>query len=228
MSLSYTVRPISDRTPFTGKAVDSQFTATWWDTLELLERELTELRAAHVVIEVDVPERAIRADGMLRADAKALSPAVRVAFDSKHGPLQYATDRFQRPYWQRKGAREDWQHNVRAIALGLEALRKVDRYGITKRGEQYAGWKALPPGSAVAMPGAMTIEDAARFLIESAGLTRQVDGRDITAVIDSAELRRGLFRQGAHRLHPDRGGDVTGFNRLQEARELLDTHGGRP
>lgn len=35
-----------------------------------------------------------------------------------------------------------WQHNVRSIALGLEALRAVDRYGISKRGQQYAGFRA--------------------------------------------------------------------------------------
>ncbi len=50
--------------------------------------------------------------------------------------LVYATD-----------ACEFWQHNVRSIALGLEALRAVDRYGISRRGEQYAGFRAaLTPG----------------------------------------------------------------------------------
>lgn len=42
---------------------------------------------------------------------------------------------------------EFWQHNIRSIALGLEALRAVDRYGISRRGEQYAGFRAaLTPG----------------------------------------------------------------------------------
>ena len=35
-----------------------------------------------------------------------------------------------------------WQHNLRSIALGLEALRAVDRYGISRRGQQYAGFRA--------------------------------------------------------------------------------------
>lgn len=44
-----------------------------------------------------------------------------------------------------------WQHNVRSIALGLEALRAVDRYGISRRGEQYAGYRAaLTAGSGTA------------------------------------------------------------------------------
>lgn len=29
------------------------------------------------------------------------------------------------------------QDNLRVIALALEALRMVDRYGVTRRGEQY-------------------------------------------------------------------------------------------
>lgn len=219
MTLSYTVRPISDRTPFTGEHENSQFTATWLDTLDVLDRELWILDAEHVVIEVDVPERGIRADGQLRADAKAASPAVRVAFDSKHGPLQYATDRLIRPSWQQKGARESWQHNVRAIALGLEALRKVDRYGITKRGEQYAGWKALPPGGGVAMPAAMTVEQACAELGRLAGWSIPPDYADPYVV-------QLAYRVAAKRHHPDRGGDPVDFQHLQEAREVIDQHGG--
>lgn len=41
-----------------------------------------------------------------------------------------------------------WRHNVRSIALGLEALRAVDRFGISRRGEQYAGFRAALPARA--------------------------------------------------------------------------------
>lgn len=52
--------------------------------------------------------------------------------------LVYATDVCER-----------WQHNVRSIALGLQALRAVDRYGISRRGQQYAGFAGyLATGSA--------------------------------------------------------------------------------
>lgn len=37
---------------------------------------------------------------------------------------------------------EHWQHNVRSIALGLDRLRAVERFGISRRGEQYAGFRA--------------------------------------------------------------------------------------
>jgi hypothetical protein len=39
-----------------------------------------------------------------------------------------------------------WQANLRAITLGLEALRRVQRYGIVKEDEQYTGFKALTSG----------------------------------------------------------------------------------
>jgi hypothetical protein len=78
--------------------------------------------------------------GSARAAEKATHPdaggtpadfvAVQAATDPTRR-LVYATD-----------ACDFWQHNVRSIALGLEALRAVDRYGISRRGEQYAGYRA--------------------------------------------------------------------------------------
>lgn len=145
--MDYTVRPISDRTPFTGNHRRSAFATPWPTTEKLLLAEVKHLHGRDLVIEADVQESDIRVDGRLRANARPATPAVRVAFGSVHGPLTYATDRFT-----------TWQDNVRAVALGLEALRKVDRYGITRRGEQYAGWKQLPAGNAA--PSHMTIDDA--------------------------------------------------------------------
>jgi len=77
----YTLRPISDRTPFTGKHVWSDFDSTWSATQQLLARELRAINAKNVVLEVDFRERDLRLDGQLRADARCQSPAVRLAFD---------------------------------------------------------------------------------------------------------------------------------------------------
>ena len=74
------------------------------------------------------------------ADTRADTPRVVVSFDSCHGPLRYQCDRFTTT----RAGTKAWHANVRAIALGLEALRKVDRYGIAGSGEQYRGWTALP------------------------------------------------------------------------------------
>jgi hypothetical protein len=84
---------------------------------------------------------------------------------------------------------ERWEHNVRAIALGLEALRAVDRHGITRRGEQYAGFKALPPGGPSVERGVQLIRD------------------------------HGSVRAALLATHPDQGGDSAEFADVQAARE---------
>lgn len=210
MTLTYTVRPISDRSAFTGKHESSPFTASWSDTLDVLDRELFQLQGRNVVIEVDVPERGIRMDGQLRSDAKASSPGVRIAFDSRHGPLVYATDRYVRPSYARSRM-DDWQHNVRAIALGLEALRKVDRYGISRRGEQYRGYKAIGAGTGLA-PTGMTTERAFDVIARESG-----DVPEYVRVATPDSLRRAKAR-----AHPDRNnGDRSRWNAVDEAEQVL-------
>jgi hypothetical protein len=86
------------------------------------------------VIEAQFTEDEIRLDGRPRAGARPAFPGVIVSFDSKHGPLRFCCDDCV-----------DWMDNVRAIALTMNYLRGADRYGVTKDGEQYKGWKALPP-----------------------------------------------------------------------------------
>lgn len=209
MSL-YTVRPISDRTAFTGESIDSRFTVTWSQCTDLLYRELDLLEATDLVIECDVREQDLRLDGTLRANARAASPAVRLAFESNVGPLTYATDAFRRPTWRRGGMQEDWQHNVYAIALGLEALRKVDRYGITKRGEQYTGFKALPAGRA--MPASHMTSDEAFAVLLDVSQSRSEDG---------VRLEQ-QYRRARAFAHPDRNdGDRTLWDQVEQAAAVL-------
>jgi hypothetical protein len=163
MSLSYTVRPISDRTWLgQSRREPTRFQSKWSDTLDLLQREVEALKGRDVVIEIDVVEADLRLDGTLRANARPSSDAVALAFESKHGSLFYRCDRFFTS-WSHQGPA--WQHNVRAIALTLQALRAVDRYGATETGQQYAGWKALPAGTA--MPASHMTSDAATELLRS-------------------------------------------------------------
>lgn len=210
--MKYTVRPISDRTAFTGKHKPNPFRATWSDTLQLLDSELGLLNATDVVFEVDVEDESqIRLDGMLRSHAKVNSPAVRLAFDSTHGPLTYATDRFQGQYYSDP---PDWQINLRAIALGLEALRKMDRYGITRRGEQYTGWKALPAGRA--MPASHMTRDAAIALL--ANLVN-IPPEHLNTAPDSL---RSTWRSARRITHPDRNdGDQTLWDKVEQAATML-------
>ena len=216
--MKYTTRPISDRTAFTGgDRRPNPFKASWGDTLGLLGYELNQLDADNVVFEVDVADESqIRLDGMLRSNAKVTSPCVRLAFDSMYGPLTYATDRFEGRYYDDP---PDWQINMRAIALGLEALRKVDRYGITKRGEQYAGWKQLPAGTA--MPAShMTLEEA-WSIIGSYGEANIEDQRRRFDSGDHADTLRA-YRRARAAWHPDRhDGDRTLWDQVEQAARVL-------
>lgn len=210
--LRYTTRPISDRTwlrPSAQREV-SRFTASWTNTLDLLEREYEMLGGDHLVIEVDVPERAIRNDGAIRADARANSPAVVVAFDtSKHGPLLYRSDQYGRLPWQPK-MREVWQHNVRAVAMTLEALRAVDRHGASRRGEQYRGYKALGAGTGEAASHMTSSE--AWTVLRAAAAIREDEDLPLTQIIRTARAR----------AHPDRhAGARAAWDHVERAVQVL-------
>jgi hypothetical protein len=181
------------------------FKATWRDTLTLLDCEIDRIGGVPpAVIQIDVTKVDIRMDGMLRANAKAGHPGVIVSFQSKFGPLRYATDAHERQY---EHGMEGWQANIRAIALALAALRAVDRYGVTKRGEQYTGWKALAAGNS----NGFTSADVA---------LQWMRGQDD---LEGQELAPGaLYRKLARRMHPDTiTGNREDWDRLTAARRLL-------
>lgn len=207
--IPYDIRPLGPWTgPVTKDRTYSPFKATWTATLQLLDRELRALSARRWILQIDVSERWIRQDGQLYARAQPASPAVKVAFESRHGPLTYGCDRFS-----------DWQDNVRAIALSLEALRKVERYGVAGRGEQYRGWVAIEAAAAK-----MTRHQAAEFI---AGWAYPEHTADQLTVAAGALLRDHPALTGAHRLaaqraHPDKpGGDHDTMARLNAARDLI-------
>lgn len=187
------------------RRTDSPFTASWTDTVNLLEREVEKLAGptATVVVQLAVTERDCRLDGWVRADAKPTHPGVIVSFDSKHGPLRYSTDIHRSATWSRGRYLPGWQANVRAIALGLEALRKVDRYGIARGGEQYRGWKAIPSSTT-------SRADSKRLLFEVANEPSP-----------SALDERAIYRKALIRAHPDHGGSRELLEAVQDAGRKL-------
>lgn len=182
MAMSVVYRPLERWERAVDKArPHSPFRAQYSATLSLLERECRMLGARRVVVELAIHESDLRNDGRPYADTRPRHPGVTVSFDSRHGPLKYTADKFAA-----------WQENLRAVALGLEALRKVDRYGMTSRGEQYAGWKALPAGDG----------------------PRAERGREIVA-------EHGTLRAALMATHPDQGGDAQDFAHVQAYRESI-------
>lgn len=181
-----TFRPL-ERPVTNGPTRYSPFKAPWPRTVELLAKELHAHGARDVILEVDLRERDIRADGLPRADRNARTPGIVLSFK--------ATSVVGSPELRYEVATYDqWTDNVRAIALGLNALRSVDRYGVTRRGEQYAGWKALPAGA-----------------IGSGG--NVAHGRELIAAAD------GDLKEAQRRAHPDHGGDPDDFRDVMAARE---------
>lgn len=190
--LGVTFRPFDGSPPPAGGRY-SPFSASWTSTVETLADELGHLSAERVVIELGLQEGDLRIDGLPRANARMTSDSVRISFDSKWGPLRYETGEYEDSYYRGPG----WQANVRAIALAMEALRKVDRYGVSKRGEQYRGWRAIAMTSSDdSLP---TAEHAREFL-------EQWDG----------DVKRAI-----RETHPDRGGDQAVFRKVMRARELV-------
>jgi hypothetical protein len=160
----------------------SPFKVSYEQTLNLLFRETELLGATHLVLQVDLQPSQIRSDGLPKAAARyGKNPGVIVSFDSRHGPLRYATDTYT-----------DWRANLRAITLALEALRAVDRYGVSKRGEQYRGWTAITAGGA-ARSLFTTRDEAQTWMRKSAA----------ECGIDTWDSWGALYKALAKRMHPD-------------------------
>lgn len=112
---------------------------------------------------------------------------------------------------------------IRAIAMALESLRRVDRYGVTKNGEQYKGWSKLghdasaPAGETVAP---MNASDAAVELVKMVG------GATVKIYADSDEYRLARKR-GISAFHPDRNeGDHGHWRLFRRLIDVLDRHHG--
>lgn len=165
----------------TARRQASRFDSTLGSTQKLLERELRELGAKDVILQIAVPREKFRIDGRPYADAKPTHPGVILTMSTKHGALSYPCDNFT-----------TWQDNLRAIALSLEALRMVDRYRVTRTGEQYRGFLAI---ESFAMPAGIRFEsiDDAIEKLQRVAAVEQAD-----AVVLASLLRRAKFRS-----HPD-------------------------
>lgn len=110
------VRPLSGTRPTPGRR-RAQFRAELAVTVRELKRELRALEGARVVVELGIRDQDIRQDGYPRARAPEPSdPTVAISFASVHGPLRYATCEYT-----------EWEDNLRAIVLSMQALRAVDR-----------------------------------------------------------------------------------------------------
>jgi hypothetical protein len=184
------------------------FKMSYNKTLDLLERELNNLKAKNIVIEAGFSLTQIRNDGWPYGGQAPKHAGVVLYFKNKEGrDLRFPSGRYS-----------SWTANIHAIALTLESLRAIDRYGVTTGQQQYIGFAALEA------PKQLTLEDAALFVSLHSG----IESLNWRFIRDSGESFLLAYRNAAKRLHPDSPGadNVHLWNTLQQARELLAAHHG--
>jgi hypothetical protein len=181
---------------------NATFRVTYPKTLDELENELSKIRAKEIIIQVEGLTRDdIRNDGWPRSGTWKNGyggPGVIVSFESPKGAMSFPCDKFR-----------DWQDNLRAIAKSLEALRMVDRYGVTRGNEQYRGWTQIGNGN-----GKMDRASAFRFIetLTGAPIKLPATVETIAAIIKTLKV--------AH--HPDKpGGSHETFVAIGQAEEVL-------
>ncbi len=182
------------RSPFKFKA---------WSRVEheLLE-EIARVNGRDVTIALDIRNPGhFRNDGGIRADARPVTARVIVSFARPDGKkLVFPCDAYG-----------DWQDNVWAIRLSLEALRSIDRYGVTQGDQQYEGFAALPPGK----PAGMTVERAREIVAKLADLEPQA--------LTFPSVFTVAVQRARSKAHPDRdGGNTATFQELEEAVRVLE------
>jgi hypothetical protein len=191
--------------PRTETRKDGTFRSSWVQTLDLLEFELGKLRAKDIVIQIEDPGgiEGIRNDGTIRMVSKNYWPGkacVVLSFESPKGSISMPCDRY-----------EDWKDNLRAIALSLEALRAVDRYGVTRGNEQYRGWTQIGNGN-----GKMSREVAIALIASLVGANA------VTLDQNWATVGEAMLKRAKKLHHPDApGGSHETFVAIGQAEEVL-------
>lgn len=181
------------------QTVRSPFRAADASTFRLLQKELDHLDATDRALFVCVDETQFRRDGRPSKNAVTTSPGVVLEFTSRGQTFAYVADRFS-----------SQMENLRAIALTLEHLRAVDRYGLTGDRQQYAGFLAIEAAT-VEPEGFATADDAYTWLLVVTG-SEGIPGRPKAAM---------LLRKAQRIAHPDMGGDPYTFQRVALAESVL-------
>lgn len=159
----------------------SNFEVSWAKTVNDLEKEIGWIEGTDVLIGVVAGDDQFRIDGQPKAGFTVRHQGAEVSFDTPdRGRLVFHTDAFP-----------TLQENLRAISLGLTALRAIERYGITNTAQQYAGFAAITAGGPDPERG--------RRLVE----------------------RAGGIREAQRRHHPDAGGEQRDFVDVEAYRKQL-------
>ena len=186
----------------TGQRKTSPFQVCYEDLVYDFKVELAKTKARDIVIQSLLEPHQFRADGWPRAGESPSHPGIIVSFKDRNGrPLSFPCDTYY-----------NFQGNLRAISLSLSALRAIDRYGVTKRAEQYQG---------CATRGAL----GCPVHVERRG--GALDGRSCRrktprGLITDEDFRQATYKLAARKVHPDAGGSHEEFVKLQAALKILE------
>lgn len=151
---------------------------------ERLERELDRLGATSPVLSTNVT---LTLSGRPRGDEQPGDPGAAVYFRFKGKATVLACDRYARV-----------ADNIAALAAHIDALRRIERYGVGTIEQALAGYKALPA--------------------DTASDWRNVLGLPKSGPVSVDDVQRA-YKQLAHTKHPDRGGSDDAMAHLNRARD---------
>lgn len=152
------------------------------DAAMRLQREIDRLGGRDGILSTNLR---LRIDGVPTAkQLEPFDPGAAVYFTLNKKPMCLACDK-----WDRVA------DNIAALAQHIDALRRIDRYGVGSLEQAFAGYMALPP---------MQTEWWAVLEVPPTATIEQVDE---------------AFRRLAFTAHPDRGGNHDAMARLSEARQ---------
>lgn len=179
--------------PRTAKPSDKYkfYPATLSSEIIGLRAELQRMKATGVVVSTNIP---VRADGNPYASySKPADVGVAVYFSIKNKAMALCCDK-----WNTVEA------NLKALTLSVDAMRGLDRWGVSEiMNRAFMGFKALP-------------EKAAAFpWWEVLGLSRGCTRAEVDAA----------YKKNIRIHHPDHGGDPVKYHAVQEAYQqgLLQT-----
>ena len=167
--------------------VNSRFKSNMENAQRFLRLEIMRLNGSDLIVSTNLP---VRQDGGLYADymkRRIDDPGVAIYFRYKKKDISMCADQYL-TVWE----------NIYALAKGVEALRGMERWGVSDFLDRvFTGFAALP--------AAHTYQPWFSVL----GVNKDADEESI----------KETYRQLAKLHHPDKGGDAGKFNQIQTAYE---------
>jgi len=151
-----------------------------------LQAEIDRLGGEEVTLSTNLKPRLD--GGVVANQGEPADPGVAIYFRFKGRATVLACDRYYRV-----------ADNIAAIAAHIDALRRIERYGVGTIEQALAGYRSLPA--------------------DSAADWRQVFGFGKQEDVSAEQLQQ-VFKARAALAHPDKGGTDEGMMHLNRAREF--------